>query len=128
MNRLTHRIDLRIVTAVQIIEQKYGSSLSVSSLAASTGLSVSRFEHLFRCYLSMSARVFILELRLFRATELLVDSTDRISEIARRVGIHDPSNFAHEFRRRFGISPSQFRRQNESPWRVDSTLPTSPAS
>jgi transcriptional regulator GlxA family with amidase domain len=73
------------------------------------GTSRRQLERLFRGYLSVSPSRHYLNLRLFRARQLL-DSTDlRILEIAIACGFESPSHFSKTFREHFGESPNSIR-------------------
>jgi len=50
--------------------------------------------------------------RLARARHLLIGSVLKVSEIARRVGIRDASQFNREFRREYGTTARRFRLQH----------------
>ena len=55
---------------------------------------------------------FLRQARLDRAPQALQDpqfATSKVSEIAYNLGFGDLSNFNHEFRRRFGATPSEMR-------------------
>ena len=62
----------------------------------------------------MSIKEFILDVRLKRAAQLLKDSDLTISEISDRTGFANPKYFSVCFKRRFDISPSDYKKQ-ESP-------------
>jgi AraC-like DNA-binding protein len=83
-------------------------------LAANIGLSTSRLAHLFRDNAGMSIQSYIVEQRLQAAAKLIVQSDERISQIAYRVGFNDVSNFNHAFKRRFGMSPRQYRARSDN--------------
>lgn len=49
------------------------------------------------------------DVRLQRASELLVDSEDSVGEIADKLGYSSPSNFSRAFKARMGVSPVAYR-------------------
>jgi signal transduction histidine kinase/DNA-binding response OmpR family regulator len=55
---------------------------------------------------------FIRRIRLNRAVELMEKKFGNLSEIALEVGFTNPAYFSDCFRRQFGVSPSQYRREN----------------
>jgi len=69
----------------------------------------SRLQHLFKAAMQRTIRDVVLARRLEEAAKLVVTTYERISEIAYFVGFRDVSNFNHAFRRRFGMSPRQYR-------------------
>ena len=59
----------------------------------------------------MSIKEFILEMRLKRAAQLLKESDLTIAEISDRTGFANPKYFSVCFRRRYDLSPSDFKKQ-----------------
>ncbi len=59
----------------------------------------------------MSIKEFILEIRLKRAAQLLKESDLTIAEISDRTGFANPKYFSVCFKRRYDLSPSDFKRQ-----------------
>ena len=55
---------------------------------------------------------FIRIVRLNKAARLILNNFGNISEIALEVGFSNPSNFAKAFREQFGVSPTNFNKQN----------------
>ena len=61
---------------------------------------------------------FILSARLERCRDMLADAAQtarQIGEIAFRHGFSDAARFSHAFRNRYGVSPSEYRRQGRLP-------------
>lgn len=57
---------------------------------------------------------YLEDLRLHRATELLASSRMSISEIAAKVGFNSHNTFYKAFKRKYGITPSEYRNTNAS--------------
>lgn len=57
----------------------------------------------------LSASLFIRQIRLFAARELLKDDKLNVTEIAYRVGFTDPNYFTRCFTQEFGMPPSELR-------------------
>jgi len=98
-----------------VLEVEYRTPPSIEELAGNVGLSVSRLAHLFRRELGMSIQSYIVERRLVMAAMLIVQSDERISQIAYSVGFGDVSNFNHSFKRRFAMSPREYRARHDLP-------------
>jgi AraC-like DNA-binding protein len=96
-----------------VLDQEYRHPPSLEELAESVGLSASRLAHLFRNETRMSIQSYIVERRLQMAAMLIVQSDEQISQIAYRVGFGDVSNFNHSFKRRFHMSPREYRAQHD---------------
>lgn len=102
-------MDRRVRKVVQVIDECWRTPLRVDELARLVGLGASRLEHLFKEEARTSIRDFIHERRMREAAQLLVSTEERVSVISFHVGFHHVSNFNHAFRRRFGVSPRQYR-------------------
>lgn len=72
------------------------------------------FNRLFREFFGEPPRVKRTELRLLRAGQLLTSTDEKVNEIARDTGFKSVSLFNSLFKRRFGLSPSEFRNQPEN--------------
>lgn len=102
-------MDTRIGIIVRFLEDRWHSAVRVADLANHVGLGASRLEHLFKQEARISIRDYIRERRLTAAAALLAHSVERVSEISYRVGFHHPANFNHAFKKRFGVSPREYR-------------------
>lgn len=106
-------MDRRIKRVLSLLDQQYKTPPSVEQLADAVGLSASRLAHLFREEVGRSIQGYVVERRLQMAAMLIVQTDERISQIAYSVGFGDVSNFNHSFKRRFGMSPRQYRVSHE---------------
>ncbi len=57
--------------------------------------------------------VYVLKLRMELASRLLMDTNDKIQDIAVSCGFHDSNYFNRMFRREFNISPEQYRKAHK---------------
>ncbi len=86
-------------------------SLSVETLAARTRLSPRQFSREFRRVFGMTPAQQIEALRLDAARDHLTTSAASINSIASTVGFRSDDAFRRAFDRRFGLSPTDFRRR-----------------
>jgi AraC-like DNA-binding protein len=85
-------------------------NLSVEDLAAQLGISSRTVQKLFERE-GATFSSFLLEHRLNRAYHILTDPTqNRIGAVAYRVGFGDLSYFNHCFKRRYGATPREIRK------------------
>ena len=87
-------------------------SLTIPELAKRHGLSQKSLERLFQDSMQCTPDAYCIKLRLEKAVSLLMDSSASITEIAYQCGFYDSSYFSKIFRRKFGISPREFRRNH----------------
>jgi AraC-like DNA-binding protein len=106
-------MDRRVRLVLDILHTGWHREWCVEELAGQVGLRPSRLEHLFRANVQTTIRDFIRERRLIAAAERIVSSYERISVISYEVGFQDISNFNHAFRKRFGMSPREYRNAHD---------------
>ncbi|HXH03136.1 MAG TPA: helix-turn-helix domain-containing protein [Candidatus Competibacteraceae bacterium] len=92
------------------IDAHLDAPLTLGELATVAGLSEYHFARMFRVSLGSSPHDYVLEQRLGRARRLLSDGRLALAEIALRCGFSSQSHFGQCFRRRYGVSPGEFRR------------------
>jgi AraC-like DNA-binding protein len=87
-------------------------NLSPSELARQLQCSERHFRRLFHQKFSVPFRRHQIELRLLRASHLLADPSIKIASIAYESGYQHLGLFNAAFKKRFGITPSEWRRRN----------------
>ncbi|MEJ1238016.1 nickel-binding protein [Chryseolinea sp. T2] len=83
-------------------------SLSVEKLSAELGLSKSQANRKLKSLTDKSPNQFIQEIRLQKALVSIKLNNQTISEIAYESGFTSPTYFSRAFKKRFGLSPSEF--------------------
>jgi len=87
---------------------------SLTELAGELHCSERHFSRLFREEFNFSLRARQAELRLQHARQLLAESDASVTVIAQESGFRHPGLFKAMFKRRFGVTPSQWREQNQA--------------
>lgn len=101
-----------IITAIQsYLERNYSQSISLDSLSHTFNISKYHMSREFKRYVGKSPNDYLIDIRLDRAKELLVDSRRTIAEIGQLVGIPNTNHFLYLFKNRKGLTPSAFRKQ-----------------
>jgi AraC-like DNA-binding protein len=93
------------------LENGYLEDLRLPEVARQAGWSVPHLCTEFRRYFGMPVMQYVQQLRMSQATYLLRDHNLRISEIAESVGYSDLYTFSKVFKRRFGVSPRNYRNE-----------------
>lgn len=96
-------------TFKQIIEANLFEQVGVEDLAQKTNLSVSSFKREFKKLYNDSPANYIRTKRLERAAELLLVSTERITDIAFDCGFNDLANFTKSFHDKYDSTPTNYR-------------------
>lgn len=96
-----------IAKAVQWIRENYREPFRVEDVAGLIGMSTSAFHRNFQAVTGMSPIQFQKRIRLHEARLLLMAHPKDIAHIGYRVGYDSASQFSREYRRLFGVPPSQ---------------------
>ncbi|WP_422930250.1 helix-turn-helix domain-containing protein [Singulisphaera sp. PoT] len=100
--------DLRRV--VGHVDDHLGDDLSLGRLAAIAGLSPHHFLRRFRAAMGKTPHRFVIERRVERARELLVNGSG-IAEASLRVGFSSQSHLHRHIRRLLGVTPGELARR-----------------
>ena len=92
------------------IEIHYGEKLTITNLAALTGLSERQFQRVFKRIFHAGPTEHLLRVRTRVATMRLLKTDDSLAEIAFDCGFYDQSHFTNQFRRFRGMSPARYRK------------------
>ncbi len=105
--------DFYIREALVFIEQNFQNEISVEDIAARCGLNRSYFGKIFRDALGKSPQEFLISYRMTKATELLKLTRLSIGDIGNAVGYPNQLHFSRAFKKVYGISPKEWRKQNQ---------------
>jgi AraC-like DNA-binding protein len=84
------------------------SSFSVEQLAEEMCLSRTQLFRKVKALLEISPNELINDIRLQRAADLIRSKADSLTQISYSVGFSEQSYFAKRFRKKFGVSPSDY--------------------
>lgn len=104
--------DNKLVPVLNHIENNFQSKLTLKELAAVAGMSVPNFCRHFRNRMKISPIQYLLELRVKKAKNLLVNSSLPIAVIALKTGFNDSNYFAKKFVQITGTPPRMYRKQD----------------
>lgn len=96
-----------ITKSINYLKKHFSEPLSVKELANFAGMSVSSFYQHFKALTGMTPLQYQKKLRLNEARRLILSEALDITNAAFQVGYESPSQFSREYKRLFGISPSQ---------------------
>lgn len=95
-----------------MIEARIQNPPSLAELASLTGLSRTYFSGVFKETTGMRLRDYLIQVRINKAKDLLNDMNLEIKQIAYCCGFNDPDHFARIFKKRLGVSPTEWRIAN----------------
>lgn len=92
------------------IDSRLDEAVSIRSLADVASLSVSYFCHAFKESFGLAPHAYIIRKRVTRAQELMLMTSEPLSQIALSCGFADQGHLSKVFRREMGQSPNVWRR------------------
>ena len=105
--------DPRVIEACQYVTNHLASEVKIEEVARHVCLSPSRLAHLFREQMGINLLRWREDQRVIRAKLLLQTTQEPIASVGREVGYDDQLYFSRVFRKRTGVSPSDFRRRSQ---------------
>ena len=104
-----------IVKARYYMSQHFNDpNLMLQDVAKAVNMSNSRFSTVFAQETGYTFTEYLAMLRISKAQELLKATALRSSQIAQEIGYSDPHYFSYLFKKRTGMTPSEYRRGEKS--------------
>lgn len=100
----------KIKIVLSEIEKNYDKKLTIEDMASCCGYSASHFMRWFKELSGSGFNGYLIDFRLGKAALKLKNTNDSILEIAERTGFDNLSNFNRLFKKKFEVTPSQFRK------------------
>lgn len=102
----------RILDAINYMEKYYQTNITMEEVAHNIGFSPSYFSRLFHAQLGMSYRTYLSNIQI-RNVQLLLANTDlSVSDIAKETGYVHVDYLSAQFKKKTGMTPSQYRKQS----------------
>jgi AraC family transcriptional regulator len=110
------RVELykRLSMAKDWMEQNFTSPITLNQAADISMLNSAHFLRLFKQAFRLTPHQYLINLRVKKAQDLLLQTDQTVSTICHHVGFESLSSFSGLFKQRFGASPAQFRKQSAS--------------
>ncbi len=99
----------RLRPALDLVARSPASPITLSSAASACHLSEAYFSRRFKLVFGNTFSDYLRSYRLRLAAQRLLSGGERINEIAYKTGFASPAHLADQFRRRFGMSPREYR-------------------
>ncbi len=109
-------LERHITHLKKILSQDLRRKWTVEDMAAAVRVSVPHLHRLFReANEGVTPMSFLHDLRLETAREMLADPTCflLIKEIGLKVGLKNESHFTQDFKKKYGLTPTQYRKQQD---------------
>lgn len=107
----TDRTSASLKNALKYIDENYTKEIDIKELAKQEHISYTYFRTIFKKKTGTSPNQYIITIRLRNASLLLKQTELSIKEISESVGFADQMYFSRIFKKRFGMTPKEFRKQ-----------------
>ena len=104
-----HSSDESLGRVMDYLSRHYSEVIRLSEVAEMVNMSESSFCRFFKQHTSKSFIDFLTDIRLGAASRALIDSSLSIAEIGYDCGFNNLSNFPRIFKKKKGVTPSEFR-------------------
>ena len=108
----SERTNRRVVQVLDLLEQDYGVTVNLNTIAARLNLNPSYVSRLFSSEVGVTFTHYLTELRIRKARGLLETTDTSVREIGEMVGYPNNAYFATLFREKTGLSPAEFRKRH----------------
>lgn len=96
--------------AVSYLQNHAFEPLSLQELADQAALSQSQFSRRFQASMGVTPIIYLTGIRMQKAQSLLINSELNLDNIAQQCGYQNGFYLSRVFKKRYGVSPSQFRK------------------
>jgi AraC-like DNA-binding protein/CheY-like chemotaxis protein len=104
--------NLSVQRAIDVMEQEFANpQFKLPVLAQMLRRTSPKLAALFKAETGLTVHEYLKQLRLARAAELLRATNQSVKEVWVSVGYNHASDFDHQFRIQFGVTPSEYRRK-----------------
>ncbi len=102
-----------IIGALDYVMKHYAEKIRICELAQACHISETHFRRLFQAVMHIPPNSYINLIRVEMACKLMCSTSEPLKEIAAKCGFTTLSSFNRHFREFIGVSPLQWRRDNE---------------
>ncbi|THF81702.1 helix-turn-helix transcriptional regulator [Cohnella fermenti] len=102
--------------SIQYIQKHYMEPITLEKLAGRCRMKPKYFSYLFRKYVGLAPIDYLIQYRMNRASELLLQGGFPVASVARSVGYSDPYYFSRLFKKHKGMSPGKAGQEAAGDW------------
>jgi len=103
-------MDRRIELVISKFKNETATAWDNTTLATLVNLSPSRFRHLFKQETGTTPAQYLKEFRLRKAEKMLRTTFFSVKQVLKQVGLGSNAHFVHDFRKKYGMTPTAYRR------------------
>jgi transcriptional regulator GlxA family with amidase domain len=99
----------RVKRVIELMQGDPSQNFTLVKMAQAVNLSAPYFCNLFKSITGVSPAKYLKSLRLQQSAMLLTTTFLSVKQIARHVGLGDDSHFVRDFKRMYGVTPTEYR-------------------
>ncbi|WP_163538393.1 response regulator [Gracilibacillus sp. YIM 98692] len=99
--------------ALEFMENHFDQDIGNEEVAAKIGLSVSYFSCIFKKAMNMTFLEYLTDIRIQYACQFLIESDWKTYQIANKVGYVDQRYFSQVFKKKVGMTPTEYRKKHQ---------------
>ncbi|MFG5380071.1 helix-turn-helix transcriptional regulator [Yoonia sp. R2-816] len=100
-----------IVQIVEMVDDELESGISIAHVARHFDHSKAQFQKNFKAAFGKTFKQYVVERRVLKAKQKIIDTNDSFAHIAVDCGFYDQAHMIHTFRRQIGCTPGRLRRE-----------------
>ena len=103
--------------AIRFMESNY-SGIKISDVADYIGINRTYLTAIFKTKMHVSPQEYLMQVRMDKSRELLIKTDVPIYVVAKEVGYQDQLPFSKMFRKKYGLSPEQYRKKHRDEYSI----------
>ncbi len=99
-----------VLEIIEYMKENYSQKVSLEQVAEKSGFNPNYFSEIFKKETGKNFSVYLQEIRMEAAKQMLRDGKDTVYDIANKVGYKDPKYFSQQFTKIVGTKPNEYRK------------------
>lgn len=113
LNALPENLSKPVKIAAEFATKHYKEPIGLTDAALAAGVNSTYLSYLFQKEMKIGFANFLLNQRMECAQEMLKRTNLKVREVAQKAGFNDYHYFAKAFKKKYGMSPAQYRKEKE---------------
>lgn len=105
-----HTTDRQVLQAARFINEHFRQQITANDIAAAAGFSPNYLSRKFREAAGIGVHDYLVFIRLRNAAFELLSTDDSVTDIALRSGFSDSNYFKDVFKKKYGVTPREYRK------------------
>ncbi|MDD8048626.1 MAG: AraC family transcriptional regulator [Thomasclavelia sp.] len=103
-----------IIDVVRYLENNYQDDIVISRLALKFNISEGYLARQFKYYLGLTIKEYLINVRLSAATKQVLNTNDKLFDIAINNGFPNIQSFNIHFKRKYNVTPTKYREMSKN--------------